>query len=107
MDIIPCVYMIVYNKTGQLYIGETVNFNRRIKQHINSKNNNVNSKIDEFIQNHNIDDFHFFILEILPSDKTILRQKEREYIDLFDAESYFNFNISYHQRHLRKLGIIT
>lgn len=97
--IISCIYLIVYEKTGQIYVGQAEDFYFRMNQHIDGIGIKSNSVIDILIQELGIDFFSVFILEKV--NKTKLKEREDYWINILDADKNLNFNI-YNQKKYRK-----
>jgi len=76
-------YQYINNNSGALYIGSADNIWRRHLEHLRP------SDIDLAIANEGIENFTFKVLESFPlgTDRSILRQNERKWINYFDAEN--------------------
>lgn len=77
--------MIRNKKTGQKYIGQSENIEKRFKVHCSI------SYIDMAIANEGVDNFDFIIIEETSKDK--LEERERYWIDFFDTyndEKHYN-----------------
>ena len=73
------VYSITNKKTGKMYIGQSVNIERRFRQHINSGKDYM--YIDRAIKKHGEDAFDYNIL--LECDESKLSDEEHKFIKLF------------------------
>ena len=88
--IISCVYIIIQISTGKLYIGQTSDFHRRLKDYERA-NSNINKNIREAIRKNGWSDFIMMPLELC--DIGELLNKEGEWISHYDAEfDDFHFN---------------
>lgn len=76
-------YQYINNNSGALYIGSADNIWRRHLEHLRPID------IDIAIANEGFENFTFKVLETFPigTDRSILRQNERKWIDYFDAEN--------------------
>lgn len=89
LQAIGYIYIITNNLNGKSYIGSTLNYKRRIKRHISnafsSKPPECGSDLYPDIKKYGLDNFTIKILEsvILDGDDTILRDKEKYYINKF------------------------
>lgn len=81
---ICCIYLIMRRTTKQKYIGQTINLRRRIRDHINNKNDKY-SWIDQAINKYGWEEFDIVIIEELPKDPTLLNDKEIFWIDFFNT----------------------
>ena len=82
------VYMIRNKKTGQLYIGQSNNIERRWKEHCSLQD------IDKAIYDNGVDNFSIEVLEEIPvlSDVSIL-EREKYWIEKFDTmNDSFHYN---------------
>lgn len=84
------IYKYTYTPTGESYIGQTTNFNKRQKEHL--KEDRINLKFHNLLRKH----YNDFIIEILEqniSTKEELNNKEKFYIKKYN--SYNNgFNLT-------------
>ncbi len=94
------VYAIINLKNGKMYIGVTTNLYKRIVTHIhklrvNHKDCNINLLNDW--NNFNEIDFEHVILEIINNtlDKTLLQNKEKEWVDKYDSNIIYNLRSDY------------
>lgn len=84
------IYMIRNKKTGQLYIGQSSNIERRWKEHCRMTN------IDAAIYDDGVDNFSIELLEEVPiSSDTSLLEREQYWIEKFDTiNDPFHYNAS-------------
>ncbi len=77
------IYRIFFNNSNECYIGQTKNFNQRIKCHKYARKSKPNIRLYKFINNIGWDNVRFEIIETLETD-LVLKSKERErfYINL-------------------------
>ena len=75
------IYCYTYKPTGEKYIGQTTNFFKRQKEHLNEYRTNL--KFHNLLRKH----YNDFIIEILENNIEIieLNQKEQYYISLYDT----------------------
>ena len=79
------IYMIKNKKTGQMYIGQSKNIERRFREHCNV------ASIDVAIANEGMDNFDFIILEETTKDKLIEREKYWiQYYNTYHNSSHYN-----------------
>ena len=83
---VSCIYRIKHLSTGKVYIGQTVDFRKRINAHINAVTaiNTNTYPIARAIAEYGHEAFEVSILEYCDPDK--LTERERYYIDLFHSE---------------------
>ena len=104
---ISCVYMIKNTKNGMVYIGQTIHFHRRVKEHLCSLRNNSapNRLLQEHYNSMGESSFEFLILEEV-KDTSQLLKLETKYINYFggiECQGVYNccdlsgHNISYRQ----------
>lgn len=77
------VYLIVNNRTGQKYVGGSIDIERRMKEHVNKPKKN--SYIDNAIQKHGFDDFNWQVIEELPADWDIIGDREKYWIKFYNT----------------------
>lgn len=101
-------YQYINNNSGALYVGSADNIWRRHLEHLRP------SDIDLAIANEGFENFTFKVLTAFPlgTDRSILRQNERKWIDYFDAENnplHYNKpliggnNTKYHMWNVKKV----
>lgn len=84
------IYSITNKKTGQMYIGQSTNIERRFKEHIRG-DGCPNSRIDNAIQKYGKDCFDFNIIKICKYE--YLDRFEKIYIKKFDTyHNDFHYN---------------
>ena len=89
------IYMIENKNTGQKYIGQSVDINRRYREHIRGINIS-HSYIDDAIQKYGINNFNFSIILKLPQDKELLNEMEKYYIWKYNTyldKKHYNLTI--------------
>jgi group I intron endonuclease len=84
------IYKLTCIINGKIYIGKTVNFNRRLNRHKNSSNDKGDSHLKRAIIKYGWESFYCEILERFDNfdkalDNTKLLDKESYYIQLFDS----------------------
>mgnify|MGYP001772056195 CR=1 FL=1 len=87
------IYQIKNSETGKCYIGQTTDFKRRKREHLNElrKHKHSNLYLQNAFDKHGESSFEFFILEECPKDQA----NEREIFWLnnfggFDSENNYN-----------------
>ena len=84
-----CIYMITNKINNKKYIGQTLNFKKRKKDHIcNAKDNKINTHLYLAMRKYGIENFKFDILEEVKKEE--LNDKEIYYIKKYDT-----FNTGY------------
>lgn len=76
------IYCIVNRSTSQMYIGQSIDINKRFKEHIKGKHLHC-SYIDKAIAKYGPDSFDFKVLE--ECEEAELNTKEKEYISKYDT----------------------
>lgn len=82
------IYLIVNNINGKLYVGKTyTTLEKRFKEHVNDskKEKNKNRPLYRAINKYGYD--NFIIIPIKTFKESILEEKEKYYIQLFDTYS--------------------
>lgn len=84
------VYEIRNTKDNKIYIGSSVDVDKRMKTHVSHlrKNNHENSKLQRAVNKYGIDNFVFSVL--IYCDKGMVREYEQIFIDKMNPE----YNIS-------------
>lgn len=79
---VVCIYKILNNVNGKVYIGSTVNLKQRINSHITKLNEetHINSDLQKEWNIYNVDNFSFEIVENI-EDKSRLPIAEYHYIE--------------------------
>lgn len=78
------VYAFWHNQSDSVYIGSSINLASRAMNHV--RNNSSNIYLQNAIAKHGLDNFSFFVLELLPencSSYNDLLDLEQKYLDLF------------------------
>ena len=89
------IYKIQNKINNKIYIGQTVNFKKRINQHKNIRKNEKNSKnqiIDKAIQKYGKENFTYEIIDCANNQEEI-DIKERTYIQKYDCIKPKGYNI--------------
>lgn len=87
------IYLITNKKTGQKYVGGTVDIERRIKEHKNKPRKN--SYVDKAIQKHGFDSFDWQVIEELPADWKIIGEREKYWVSFYNTfEDPENYNLT-------------
>lgn len=87
------IYLIKNNKTGQMYIGQSIDIERRFNEHCKKYNNEL--KIDKAINEYGQENFSLIIIERLPYTRDLLISQEKYWIKHFDTyENSFHYNNS-------------
>lgn len=92
------IYSITNKKTGQMYIGQSINIERRFKEHIRG-DGCPNSRIDNAIQKYGKDCFKFKIIEEFNEDtpflNDVLNDSEQYYIAAYNTfQNDFHYNLT-------------
>lgn len=94
MMIMTCgIYLITNKKTGQKYVGQSVNIEKRWRKHCSLSNNYENSYIDSSIRKYGKSMFKLDILEVLPKNQDVLNEREIFWIEkygTFKNKSHYN-----------------
>ena len=82
-----CIYCIINNLNGKIYIGSTVDFKHRKFTHIRQLKNNTHHAIalQRAINKYGIDNFTFEVVETV-SDRTKLIEREQHWMNFFKPE---------------------
>ena len=78
------IYMIKNTQTGQIYIGQAVNIEKRWGEHLRGKNLG-HSYIDNAIQKYGKKNFVLKIITQLPNNKKVLNEHEKYWINFYDT----------------------
>ena len=84
---LPVIYKITNTVNGKLYIGQTVDFHRRVNEYVNrNPERSASSKysIMEAIQKYGVDNFKFEIIHTCKDDNE-LNAMEYYYIELYKS----------------------
>lgn len=76
MNKIICVYKIINTETGRIYIGQTVNYKRRLNEHKCDLNHNrhSNSDLQQDYNKYGWNSFKFKILEVCSKSNLLIRE---------------------------------
>lgn len=86
------IYMIKNKNTGQIYIGQSINIEKRWREHTYGHDSS-NSYIDNAIQKHGNDMFLFSIIEELDNNSSLLDEREKYWISYYNSykdKSHYN-----------------
>lgn len=88
---IGVVYAIVNNTNGKMYVGSSVDFNKRYLRHLNALNSNKHHNINiqkDYNLGHTFS--HIFLLELNDISRNELYKKEQTYLDEIDSTILYN-----------------
>ena len=88
---VRCVYAILNENNGKMYIGSTKNFRNRIYQHKSKLKNGMHCNIDLQKDFKKRDKIRFVLIENV-NNKELLKNKERKYIKKY-MQNYNLYNI--------------
>lgn len=89
---VPVVYSIHNKKLNKYYVGSTVNMCMRLYNYIKSHIYRIRKSCHRFVTLDNIDEFELLILD--KTDEEELRNREVEYIELYDSyNSGYNLDV--------------
>ena len=76
---IICIYSIKNMENEKIYIGSSVDFNRRKRVHLNLlfKNKHHSIKLQNSFNKHGVDKFHFSILEMVDSNDLLIEIEQK------------------------------
>ena len=86
---VSCVYKATRLKTGEIYIGQTTSFDKRLQEHTRSAlgiGSLASSQLHRKMLEDGPENYLWQILEVVPKDK--LRERESYYIDFYDSKTY-------------------
>lgn len=86
------IYMISNRINNKKYIGQTINYDKRMKEHIYGRNTINNSVIDRSIKKYGKESFDFIIID-KAYDQESADGKERHYIKLYNSLKPNGYNI--------------
>lgn len=88
------IYMIKNKNTGQKYIGQSINIEKRWQQHCR-KHDRLNSYIDNAIGKYGSDNFLLRVIEKLPNDVNMLNTREKYWIKFYNTyEDKNHYNLT-------------
>ena len=93
------IYSITNNNTESMYVGMATDIQRRFSDHCRIQ------LIDLAIANEGVDNFTLNVIEELPNDMSILKKKERYWINYYDVENdpkHYNVGYSGHNNGFAK-----
>lgn len=86
------IYKITNLVNNKIYIGQSINIERRWMQ---EKNRQINTYLKHAFNFYGLNNFKFEIIEILNNDKKILDEKEKYYIKLYNSNnSLYGYNLT-------------
>lgn len=86
---VSCVYKATRLKTGEIYIGQTTSFDKRLQEHTRSAlgiGTLASSQLHRKMLEDGPENYTWEILEEISKDK--LREREAYYIDFYDSKTY-------------------
>lgn len=86
------IYLITNKRNNKQYVGQTINYEKRIKEHIYGRNGNKNSIIDRAIKKYGKNNFDFSVIEITKSSQEADRL-EKKYIKEFKTLKPKGYNV--------------
>lgn len=88
------IYMIKNKQTGQMYIGQSIDINKRYHYHC-CYGNYTSSYIDRAINKYGMNNFELIILEELDNNKDLLNLREQYWIDFYNTyNNNFHYNLT-------------
>lgn len=90
-----CVYQIVNNQNGRIYVGETIRGELRWKEHLRYLRGGYheNSNLQEDFNKFGEEVFEWSIIKELPKDREVLTKEEKLHIDSLIAEGKSLYNV--------------
>jgi len=90
-----CVYQIVNNQNGRIYVGETIQGELRWKRHLTALRGGYhpNADLQADFNNFGEEAFEWRIIKELPKDREILAKEEKLHIDKMIAEGKNLYNV--------------
>ena len=83
------IYLLQNKINGKCYVGQTIDVNRRLAEHIYEANRGSNFKIHQAIRKYGADLFEFSVLETVNGDESevlsMLNDLEVDYIEHYDS----------------------
>lgn len=86
------IYLIRSKLNNKCYVGQTVNYEKRIKEHIYGRNAKRNSMIDRALKRHGSENFEFSIIDVSNNQESA-DNLEREYIQKYNCLKPNGYNI--------------
>lgn len=86
------VYMVENIKNEKMYIGQTININKRMSRHKSNCKNGVKTNLYNEMREYGIDNFIYHIIEEEYS-KEGLEELEKYYIELYDTCKGYGYNM--------------
>lgn len=90
-----CVYQIVNNQNGRIYVGETMQGELRWKRHLSNLKGgyHINPNLQEDFNKFGEEAFGWSIIKELPKDRELLTKEEKLHIDSLIAEGKSLYNV--------------
>jgi hypothetical protein len=90
-----CIYQIINNQNGQIYVGETMRGKLRLAKHLTELRGNYHSNpnLQEDFNKFGEEAFEWSIIKELPKDREVLTKEEKLHIDSLIAEGKNLYNI--------------
>lgn len=86
------IYLIKSKLNNKCYVGQTIDYQKRMKEHIYGRNDNRNSIIDRALKKYGIENFEFNIIDI-SYDQETADDLERKYIKDYKCLRPSGYNI--------------
>lgn len=86
------IYLIKSKLNNKCYIGQTIDYKKRTKEHIYGRNSNKNSIIDRAIKKHGKDMFEFSVIDYA-TNQDDADELERKYIQEYNSLKPNGYNI--------------
>ena len=88
------IYLITNKNTGQMYVGQSINIQKRFGEH-RCVTGLGHSRIDNAINKHGAENFSFEIIMTVENDTEKLNDAEREWIAILNTyEDDFHYNLT-------------
>jgi hypothetical protein len=90
-----CIYQIVNNQNGRIYVGETIQGELRWKRHLTYLKGgyHINPNLQEDFNKFGEEVFEWSIIKELPKDRELLTKEEKLHIDSLIAEGKSLYNV--------------
>lgn len=83
-DDICGIYLITNKNTGQMYVGQSINIQKRFREHRRAQDFG-HSRIDNAINKYGAENFSFEIVMTIENDTEKLNDAEREWIAILNT----------------------
>lgn len=88
------IYLITNKNTGQMYVGQSINIQKRFREHRRAQDFG-HSRIDNAINKYGAENFSFEIVMTIENDTEKLNDAEREWIAILNTyEDNFHYNLT-------------